>query len=158
MCGRFCDTSGLCVHLTSGSFSHLKRNISESFEHAWAIMPIKTSKQNISLIGLLAELMSFSQVFAAPELLLYCIQAYMTICHGFCLYTTVNLTKKHEAVHFLFFNPPSIFLLTKITKCIKFTILRSVIHARATFLKCNMILDPRSRPAQLISARVTFLK
>ena len=123
-------------------------------------MPIKTGKQNISSIGLglLAELMLFSQVYAAAELLLYCIQAYMTICHGFCLYTTVNLTKRCVAVHFLFFDPSSIFLSSKITKFIKFTTLRSVIRARATFLKCNMILDLRSRPAQLISARATFLK
>ena len=104
MCGWFFDTFRLCVHLTSGSFSHFKRTVFECFEHAWAIMPIKRGKQNISLIGLglLAELMLFSQVFAATVLLSYCIQAYMTICHGFCLYTTVTQTKKRVAVHFLF--------------------------------------------------------
>ena len=125
MCGRFCDISRLCVHFTSGSFSHLKKTVSEYSEHAWAIMLIKTGKQNILSIGLglLAELLLFSQVFAAAELSLYCIQAYMTICHGFCLYTTVNLTKNRVAVHFLFFDPPSIFLSSKITKFIKFTTL-----------------------------------
>ena len=86
-------------------FHTLKKTVSEYSEHAWAIMLIKTGKQNILSIGLglLAELLLFSQVFGAAELSLYCIQAYMTICHGFCLYTTVNLTKNRVAVHFLFF-------------------------------------------------------
>ena len=86
-------------------FHTLKGTVSECSEHAWAIMPIKAGKQNISSIGLglLAELMLFSKVFAAADLLLNCIQAYMTICHGFCLYTTGNLTKNRVAVHFLFF-------------------------------------------------------
>ena len=98
MCGRFCDTSRLCVHLTSGSFLFtLKRTVSECSKHAWAIMPIKTVKQNISSIGLglLAELMLFSQVFAA---------ALPKTVNLTKINQTVNLTKNRVAVHFLFFS------------------------------------------------------
>ena len=91
VCGDFnnCFQLQLCFQCALDSVTHqayayilllvvfhtLKRTVSECFEHAWAVMPIITDKQNISLIGLglLAELMLFSRVFAAAERLLCCI-------------------------------------------------------------------------------------